>query len=83
MLSNSALMQVAVKTTPLEIPGPLLLEPQVHQDGRGLLWETYNQRDLAAVGIDCSFVQDNHSRSRRNVLRGSVVFSLQCAKGNV
>jgi dTDP-4-dehydrorhamnose 3,5-epimerase len=48
-----------------------VLEPKVHGDSRGFLFESYNQRALAqATGIVETFVQDNHSRSARNVLRG-------------
>jgi dTDP-4-dehydrorhamnose 3,5-epimerase len=54
-----------------EIPGLLVLEPKVYGDGRGFFFESYNQRVLAqAAGITDTFVQDNHSRSARNVLRG-------------
>jgi dTDP-4-dehydrorhamnose 3,5-epimerase len=53
------------------IPEVLLLEPQVFGDDRGFFFESYNQRELAeAAGIATPFVQDNHSRSARNVLRG-------------
>ena len=48
-----------------------MLEPKVHGDDRGFLFESYNERTLAkATGIATTFVQDNHSRSARNVLRG-------------
>ena len=54
-----------------EIPGLLVLEPKVYGDDRGFFFESYNQRVLAeAAGITDTFVQDNHSRSARNVLRG-------------
>ncbi len=54
-----------------EIPGLLVLEPKVYGDSRGFFFESYNQRVLAqAAGITDTFVQDNHSRSARNVLRG-------------
>lgn len=52
------------------IPGVLLLEPVVHADARGFLFESYNKRALLDVGVTAEFVQDNHSRSQRNVLRG-------------
>ena len=49
----------------------LILEPRVFGDDRGFFFESYNQRELAqAAGIAAPFVQDNHSRSARNVLRG-------------
>jgi dTDP-4-dehydrorhamnose 3,5-epimerase len=60
-----------VKVTPTEIPDVLLLEPRVFADDRGSFFESFNaQTFAAAVGRDVSFVQDNHSTSRRHVLRG-------------
>lgn len=54
-----------------EIPDVLILEPKVFGDSRGFFFESYNQRLLAdEAGITDSFVQDNHSRSAKNVLRG-------------
>jgi dTDP-4-dehydrorhamnose 3,5-epimerase len=54
-----------------EIPDVLVLEPRVFGDARGFFMETYNARVLAEVaGITAHFVQDNHSRSGRHVLRG-------------
>jgi dTDP-4-dehydrorhamnose 3,5-epimerase len=54
-----------------ELPGVLLLEPKVFGDERGFFYESYNRRAFhKATGLDVEFVQDNHSRSRRNVLRG-------------
>jgi dTDP-4-dehydrorhamnose 3,5-epimerase len=53
-----------------QVPGVRLLEPKAHGDERGFFMEFYNQRTFAALGIDRRFVQDNHSRSRRGVLRG-------------
>jgi dTDP-4-dehydrorhamnose 3,5-epimerase len=47
-----------------------LLEPRVFADSRGFFLESYNQRTFAELGIDEAFVQDNHSRSERGVLRG-------------
>jgi len=54
--------------TPL--PGVMLLRPKVHEDLRGFFMESYNQRALESLGIDHRFVQDNHSKSGRGVLRG-------------
>jgi len=48
----------------------VLLEPKVFGDDRGFFFESYNRRTLAELGIEEDFVQDNHSRSRRGVLRG-------------
>lgn len=52
------------------LPGVLLIEPQVFGDGRGYFLETYNEKTMAEIGIREHFVQDNHSFSSRNVLRG-------------
>jgi dTDP-4-dehydrorhamnose 3,5-epimerase len=53
------------------LPGVLILEPKVFGDARGLFFESYNRRAFrAAAGVDPEFVQDNHSRSVRGVLRG-------------
>lgn len=60
-----------MKVTPTAIPDVLIIEPKVFGDARGFFFESFNQRVLAeAAGIDARFVQDNHSRSARNVLRG-------------
>ncbi len=54
-----------------ELDGPLILEPKVFGDARGFFMESWNQRSFdAAVGHEVTFVQDNHSRSARGVLRG-------------
>ena len=50
--------------------GVLVLEPRVFEDNRGFFLESYNERSLEVVGIKAHFVQDNHSYSRCNVLRG-------------
>jgi dTDP-4-dehydrorhamnose 3,5-epimerase len=52
------------------IPGILLIEPQVVGDSRGFFMETYKRSEFAAAGINEVFVQENHSRSQRGVLRG-------------
>lgn len=57
--------------TPLRIKEVLLIEPVVFEDGRGFFYESFNLRKFAAViGYQPSFVQDNHSLSKRGVLRG-------------
>jgi len=62
-------MSLAVQTTPLD--GVLVLEPRVFGDARGFFLESWNERSFAeATGYDARFVQDNHSRSGRGVLRG-------------
>jgi dTDP-4-dehydrorhamnose 3,5-epimerase len=54
----------------LEIPGLFLIEPEVYNDERGFFFEAYNYRDFKAIGLKAPFVQDNHSRSKKGVLRG-------------
>lgn len=56
--------------TQLRLPGLVLIEPKVLADERGFFLERYIQREFAASGIKVDFVQDNHSRSSRGVLRG-------------
>jgi dTDP-4-dehydrorhamnose 3,5-epimerase len=56
--------------TATAIPDVKLIEPRVFGDARGFFFESYNRRALADAGLDGEFVQDNHSRSRRGVLRG-------------
>jgi len=53
-----------------ELPDVLVLEPTVHRDARGFFLETYQAERFAKAGITAPFVQDNHSRSARGVLRG-------------
>lgn len=60
-----------MKVTPLAVPDVLLIEPKVFGDARGFFFESFNQRAFNEVtGLDVQFVQDNHSRSVRHVLRG-------------
>ena len=60
-----------MNVVPISIPDVLLLEPKVFGDERGFFLESYNRRAFGeATGLDIEFVQDNHSRSARNVLRG-------------
>lgn len=60
-----------MNATPLAIPEVILFEPKVFGDDRGFFFESFNQAQFdAAVGRPVKFVQDNHSRSVRNVLRG-------------
>lgn len=60
-----------MQTIPTAIPEVLIIEPKVFGDARGFFFESYNARAFAqATGLDLNFVQDNHSRSARGVLRG-------------
>jgi dTDP-4-dehydrorhamnose 3,5-epimerase len=60
----------AIKKIPTSLPGVFVLEPRVFRDERGFFFESYNQQSMAGLGISENFVQDNHSSSSRNVLRG-------------
>ena len=60
-----------MKVTPTALPEVLVLEPKVFGDARGFFLESWNARTFGeATGLDVTFVQDNHSRSARGVLRG-------------
>jgi dTDP-4-dehydrorhamnose 3,5-epimerase len=60
----------AIKKISTSLPGVFILEPRVFGDERGFFFESYNRQSLADAGITEDFVQDNHSCSSRNVLRG-------------
>jgi len=59
-----------MKVLQTALPGVLIIEPTVFGDTRGFFLESFQQQRYAEAGIDLPFVQDNHSRSRRGVLRG-------------
>jgi dTDP-4-dehydrorhamnose 3,5-epimerase len=59
-----------VKVVPTGLPEVFFIEPRVFADSRGFFLESYNRRRFAELGIEDEFVQDNHSRSVRRVLRG-------------
>lgn len=68
---------------PTAIPDVLLLEPKVFGDARGFFFESFNARDFAeATGVNAQFVQDNHSKSARGVLRG-LHYQIQHAQGKL
>jgi dTDP-4-dehydrorhamnose 3,5-epimerase len=69
--------------TPTAIPDVLMLEPKVFGDARGFFYESFNARDFAqATGVDAQFVQDNHSKSAKGVLRG-LHYQIQHAQGKL
>ena len=69
--------------TPTHIPDVLILEPKVFGDSRGFFFESFNAQEFAqATGLDVRFVQDNHSRSARGVLRG-LHYQLQQPQGKL
>jgi dTDP-4-dehydrorhamnose 3,5-epimerase len=71
-----------MRITPTTIVDVKLIEPTVHGDDRGFFFESYNKRTLSDAGIDSEFVQDNHSRSRRGVLRG-LHYQIRHAQGKL
>ena len=73
---------------PIDLKGPILIAPVVHRDDRGFFQETYRRSVLADFGVDDEFVQQNHSRSRRGVVRGmhfqpGMAKLVRCAHGAV
>ncbi|MDH1380950.1 dTDP-4-dehydrorhamnose 3,5-epimerase [Comamonas aquatica] len=72
-----------MKATRLAIPDVVLIEPKVFGDDRGFFFESFNQaRFEEAIGRSANFVQDNHSRSAKNVLRG-LHYQIQQAQGKL
>ncbi|TWG86433.1 dTDP-4-dehydrorhamnose 3,5-epimerase [Cupriavidus gilardii J11] len=72
-----------MRVTPTEIPGVLVIEPKVFGDARGFFFESFNQKAFdEAVGEHIEFVQDNHSRSARYVLRG-LHYQIEHAQGKL
>lgn len=72
-----------MKVTSTAIPEVLLIEPQVYGDDRGFFYESFNERRFAELaGITARFVQDNHSKSARHVLRG-LHYQLKQAQGKL
>ena len=77
-------------TPPPRLPGFTVIEPTVHRDERGFFVESYRQEVLAEAGLVTEWVQDNHARSSRGVLRGmhfsvdpGQVKLVRCARGRV
>ena len=80
-----------VKALPTALPGVIVIEPAMHGDARGFFQETYRRSAFADLGITDEFVQDNHSRSARGVIRGLHAQGgahpqaklVRCARGSV
>ena len=78
----------SMRELPTRLEGPVLFEPVVHRDSRGFFQEVYRQDALAGLGITDSFVQDNHSRSARGIVRGmhfqpGMAKLVRCARGAI
>ena len=79
-----------MKRMPTQLEGFVVLEPAVHGDSRGFFTETFREDAWASEGVDVSFIQDNHSRSRQGTLRGMHFQTepgqaklVRCARGRV
>lgn len=83
MTESRSRVDMSLENLPLAIPGVILLRPRVFGDDRGFFMETWNERVFCdAVGKDVRFVQDNHSRSSRGVLRG-LHYQLEHSQGKL
>ncbi|PHV10325.1 dTDP-4-dehydrorhamnose 3,5-epimerase [Chitinimonas sp. BJB300] len=72
-----------MQAIPTHIPDVLMLEPKVFGDERGFFYESFNSRDFKELtGVSATFIQDNHSKSSRGVLRG-LHYQLQQAQGKL
>jgi len=71
-----------MKISPTRLPEVLLIEPKVFGDARGFFFESWNERTFEQAGIRAHFVQDNHSRSGRGVLRG-LHYQIRQAQGKL
>ena len=77
-----------MKVLEIRLEGPLLIEPVIHGDERGFFQETYRANVFEQLGIDERFVQDNHSRSRRGIVRGmhfqpGMSKLIRCVRGSI
>jgi dTDP-4-dehydrorhamnose 3,5-epimerase len=77
-----------VEALPTNLDGPVLVRSEVHGDERGFFQETYRRSVFAELGIDDDFVQDNHSRSSRGIVRGmhfqpGMAKLVRCVRGEI
>jgi dTDP-4-dehydrorhamnose 3,5-epimerase len=77
-----------VESLPTKLEGPVLLAPKIHRDRRGFFIESYREEVLAGLGVDEEWVQDNHSRSSRGIVRGmhfqpGMAKLVRCARGQI
>ena len=72
-----------MKVTPTNLPEVMIIEPRVFGDDRGFFYESFNAKKFAELtGVETNFVQDNHSMSAKNVLRG-MHYQIQQAQGKL
>jgi dTDP-4-dehydrorhamnose 3,5-epimerase len=77
-----------VEVLPTRLEGPILIQPKIFRDQRGFFLETYRRSAFGEVGIDEEFVQDNHSRSARGIVRGmhfqpGMAKLIRCVRGEM
>jgi dTDP-4-dehydrorhamnose 3,5-epimerase len=73
-----------MKVTPLNIPDVLLIEPRVFEDERGFFFESFNLEEFRKASLlNVTFVQDNHSKSKKGVIRGLHYQTPNCAQGKL
>lgn len=77
-----------MEVLPTKLEGPILLQPKVFRDERGFFLETYRRSAFGEVGIEGEFVQDNHSRSARGIVRGmhfqpGMAKLIRCVRGEM
>jgi dTDP-4-dehydrorhamnose 3,5-epimerase len=77
-----------LEAVPTRLEGPILLQPAVHRDERGFFIESYRRKVLADLGVEDEWVQDNHSRSGRGIVRGmhfqpGMAKLVRCARGQI
>ncbi len=74
---------MSIQVTPTSIPDILIIEPKVFGDDRGFFFESFNQNEFnQAIGAEVKFVQDNHSKSKKGVLRG-LHYQMQQTQGKL
>jgi dTDP-4-dehydrorhamnose 3,5-epimerase len=81
---------VAVEAIPTRLDGPVLVQPTIHRDERGFFHESYRRQAFADLGVPEEYVQDNHSRSGKGIVRGmhfqvgdGMAKLVRCARGEV
>ena len=71
-----------MKIVETELPGVLVITPEIYRDDRGAFWETWNEEKMAAAGLPSHWVQDNFSVSKKNVVRG-IHYQVQRPQGKL
>ncbi len=85
---KSGIIPARMEVLPTRLKGPILLQPKIFRDQRGFFLETYRRSSFGEVGIDDEFVQDNHSRSAKGIVRGmhfqpGMAKLIRCPRGEI